>query len=818
MRGWPASTLLPDAARLNAARLGNSPALIAGSRTWSWRELDSRADAVAAGLRAAGIGPGGRVALLAPTSVDAIAFLHGAGRVGAIVVPLNDRLADAELAGFLADVDVSGVAAPAELAGRASRLGPVVLPLRDLTGRAIDRAPRPYEPDPGAPAAIVATSGTTGRPKGAILTHGQLAASAAAWNDFLPTATGWLASLSPAHVGGLGIVWRAARAGVPVAIPAGADPASLLAALSDPRVSHVSVVAVQLIRLLDELGDASAPPHLRAVLLGGGPVPPELISLALARGWPVVPTYGMTESASGVTALPTAEAAARPGSAGRPLPGVELRVVRPSADGVGEIEVRGPSVFRGYYGRPAETAAVLPADGWYRTDDLGSLDAAGYLTVADRRLDLIVSGGENIYPAEVEAVLAGHPAVADAGVAGRSDPTWGAVPIAAVVMGRLAEVADEEILAFCRERLARFKVPVAVYRVTNIPRTSAGKLDRRALRELLAAEPGGRPNGFAAAAAPASSVAPRAPSAALTSPVMPAASPASSASSTPPFRYLTRPDGLRIAYRRFEGTAARSVESQARGRLDFDAILLLHATLSNGLQLTRVARLLTERAPVLLPDRRGSGASGLPQPRPVSVGEQVSDMLALLHAEGAKRVLVVGHSFGGLLALALAAAEPCPVAAVVAYEPPMLEVIDAGRAGELTGIRARVAAAHASGGGPAAAETFLRAIGSSAMLDGLPSTQRSALLSRGDSVLADLGFLDRATFDPSRIRCPVTLVTGGGSEPFYAAIADALTKAVAGSRRVDIPGARHDTPITQPTEFAEVVLAAADPEAGSRGG
>ena len=793
MSGRPASTLLSDSARLNAARAGDSPAVIAGSRPWSWRELDLRADAVAAGLSAAGIGPGCRVALLAPTSVDAIAFLHGAGRIGAIVVPLNDRLADAELAGFLAEVDVAGVAAAAELADRASRLGPAVLSLQGLTDRPSDGAPRPYEPDPGAPAAVVATSGTTGRPKGAILTHGQLAASAASWNEFLPTATGWLASLSPAHVGGLGIVWRAARAGVPVAIPAGGDPASLLAALSDPRVSHVSVVAVQLTRLLDELGDASAPPHLRAVLLGGGPVPPELVSRALAGGWPVVPTYGMTESASGVTALPTAEAAARPGSAGRPLPGVELRVVRPSADGVGEIEVRGPSVFRGYYGRPAETAAVLPADGWYRTDDLGSLDAAGYLTVADRRLDLIVSGGENIYPAEVEAVLAGHPAVADAGVTGRSDPTWGAVPIAAVVMGPGPGATDEQLLAFCRERLARFKVPVVLFRVSKIPRSGAGKLDRRALRELLAPELAGRPN------APAS-----APS------ITPAATrAASTASPAPPIRYLARPDGLRIAYRRFDGPTRGSNEPASPGRPDFDAILLLHATLSNGLQLNRVARLLAERAPVLLPDRRGSGASSLPRPRPVSVGEQVADALALLDGEGVQRALVVGHSFGGLLALALAAAEPQRVAAVVAYEPPLLEVIDAARTGELAGIRARVAEAYSSGGGPAAAETFLRAIGSSAMLDGLPAAQRSALLSRGDGVLADLGFLDRATFDASRIGCAVTLVTGGDSEPFYGAIAEALTKAIAGSRRVEIPGARHDTPITQPARFAEVVLAAA---------
>jgi len=481
---------------------------------------------------------------------------------------------------------------------------------------------------------------------------------------------------------------------------------------------------------------------------------------------------------------------------------VELRVVRPSADGVGEIEVRGPTIFLGYYGRPAETAAVLSADGWYRTDDLGGLDAAGYLTVADRRLDLIVSGGENVYPAEVEAVLASHPAVADAGVTGRSDPTWGAVPVAAVVMGPGPGATDEQILAFCRERLARFKVPAALFRLPKIPRTEAGKLDRRALRELLAPELAGRPNAPAPSPSPGSSVQPG----------------ASSASSAPPFRYLARPDGLRIAYRRFDGPPWGSDELASLRSLGFDAILLLHATLSNGLQLSRVARLLAERARVLVPDRRGSGGSSLPHPRAISLDEHVSDALALLDAEGVERALVVGHSFGGLLALALAAADPGRVAAVVAYEPPLLEVIDAAGIGELAGVRARVAAAYSSGGGPAAAETFLRAIGSSAMLDGLPAAQRSALLSRGDGVLADLGFLERAAFDAGRIGCPVTLVTGGDSEPFYGAIAEALTKAIVGSRRVEMAAARHDTPITEPARFAEVVLDAAHPDDGPLGG
>ncbi len=209
--------------------------------------------------------------------------------------------------------------------------------------------------------------------------------------------------------------------------------------------------------------DAAAPPALRAILLGGAPIPPDLVRRATAAGWPVIPTYGLTEAGSGVTALPASESAATPGSAGRPLPGVMLRIAGPDPGGVGEIQVRTPAAFSGYLGREAESAAAFTADGWLRTGDLGRLDAEARLFVADRRDDLVVSGGENVYPAEVEAVLAAHPAIADAGVAGRPDSTWGAVPVAGIVLrpGAL-DPGDGALRAWCRERLAPAKVPGGV--------------------------------------------------------------------------------------------------------------------------------------------------------------------------------------------------------------------------------------------------------------------------------------------------------------------------------------------------------------------
>jgi len=764
----PSRALLASAAHRNAADFGDSPAVIAGSTTWTWRQLDAMADAVAAGLLASGLQAHDRVALLARSSGLAIALLHGAARVGVVVVPLNERLSSAEMAALLANVDVKHVVAAADFATTAKRLAARLLVLDDLASLA-DLAPAAPAPAAAAddPAVIVATSGTTGSPKGALLTHGQMAASAAAWNAFLPPATGWLASLSLGHVGGLGIVWRAALAGVPILIPATGDHESLQSALGKPPVSHASMVAVQLARLLDRGG--VSPDGLRALLLGGGPISADLVARAISAGLPLVPTYGMTESASGVTALPTLEAAARPGSSGKPLAGVELRIARPAEDGVGDIEIRGPSLFAGYVGRAAETAAAFTADGWYRTGDLGRLDDDGYLTVADRRLDLIVSGGENVYPAEVEAVLMSHPAIADAGVAGRPDAKWGAVPVAAVVLRAGAAATDEEVLSHCRQHLAGFKVPSRVVFLAELPRVGAGKLHREALRTLLAEQPPG----------------------------LPATAPRPTLSSV---RHLARPDGFRLAYRLLERP-----ESVAPDR---SIVLLLHATLSSGWQIKQLARLLAQSATVILPDRRGSGASRLEAPRPVSLVEQVADARALLDEFHVRRVTVFGHSYGAIVALALAAAHPDRVAAVIAYEPPLLGVVASSALVRPAAIAKLVLAAHAAGGAPAAAEAFLHAIGGDEVLGSASAATRAAILDEGDGVLADVGSIDAAAVTLSGVVCPVTLATGDESEPFYAQIADAAATSLPRAVRVRLPGLGHNAPITQPAAIAELVRSA----------
>ncbi len=491
-----AGLVLPIALRAHAASTLDAPAVLEQGRTWSFAELDARADELAAGLAACGVRPGDRVALLAAPSATAIALLAAAGRAGACVAPLGTRLTAPELAAAGLEIAPRLAVHDREHATMAVGLGVPSVGLEALAARAQGVLAPAIELDPDAPAVAVLTSGTTGQPKAALLSHAAMAASAGAWAAALPAATGWLLCLGLAHVAGLGVAWRAIGAGVPLRVVPAFDAEIVLDALRAGPASHVSLVPAQLARLLDAddstrrtTGNAAGP-GLRAVLLGGAPVPPALVTRALAAGWPVVPTYGLSEAGSGVTALATADAAARPGSAGRALPGVALRIADAAADGSGEIRVRTPAAFSGYLGQPEATAAAFDADGWLRTGDAGRLGADGFLSVLDRRDDLLVSGGENVVPAEVEATLAEHPAIAEAGVVGRPDVTWGAVPIAAVVLRPgVPAPTDDELQAFCRARLAPYKIPAAFVVVVALPRTASGKLRRTELQADLAGAP-----------------------------------------------------------------------------------------------------------------------------------------------------------------------------------------------------------------------------------------------------------------------------------------------------------------------------------------
>ncbi len=430
---------LDRSARLHPRRI----ALVDPGGEIGYAELRARAGAVAAALAERGVGAGDPVAIDAPAGIVHAVALHGAILAGAVAQSLPASGRDG--------VDVAPGTHYIEA-------GDVV---RAVAGAgawpAIRRAPR-------APLTRVLSSGTTGAPKPVELTAANhlWSALASALRLGVEADDRWLCCLPLNHVGGLTILLRSALYGTAAEIHPGFDLERVAAALASGRISIVSLVPTQLVRLLDA-GAAIERPRL--LLVGGGPLPADALAAAIQRGATVVGTYGLTEACSQVCTLAPSEAHAHPGSVGRPLLGVEVRIED------GQILVRGPNV----------APAAADADGWLRSGDLGRLDGDGFLRLAGRREDLIVSGGENVRPERVEAALRSLPGVADAAVVGVADREWGERVEAHVVLAAGAEPSTAELLERARAVLARHELPKRIHFRAELPRTATGKLQRRLL-------------------------------------------------------------------------------------------------------------------------------------------------------------------------------------------------------------------------------------------------------------------------------------------------------------------------------------------------
>lgn len=421
-----------------AREAGGHPALIVGARHYTFAELAGLAQARRAALD---LDPRTPHALIGSNTLDTVVTLYALLEARVPVLMLHPKLTEAERQ---AEIDATARAASAM---------------------------------PADAAAILYTSGTTGRARGAVLTRSALVASAQANADNLGWQDDdvWLAAMPIARVGGLSILTRSLIARRAVALAPAFDAATLPAAIEAQRVTILSVVPTMLALLLDAHPQWMPPPHLRVILLGGAAASTRLLARAAERGLPIVITYGCTETCSQVVATPYEHRfdTARHG-AGRVLAGAHLRIRD------GHIEVRGPMRMAGYLGEPP-----LDPDAWFDTGDLGELDADGNLHVLARQDDLIVSGGENVYPAEVERVLEDCPGIAAAGVFGVPEETWGQVVCAALVADGVAP-APQAITAFLAPLLARHKQPRRLYFVSALPQTAGGKLDRAALPALAA--------------------------------------------------------------------------------------------------------------------------------------------------------------------------------------------------------------------------------------------------------------------------------------------------------------------------------------------
>jgi O-succinylbenzoic acid--CoA ligase len=468
-----------------ARREPHALALRSDGQDRSFGELAERCEATALRLCTLGIEPGDRVAWLGAGSLRFAELLHAVQRLGATLVPLNARLAAAELRELLDDCRPRLLIFDAAASPLVSDASPGSVPTMEVEALQVLPArgelPRPRV-DPASIHTIVYTSGTTGKPKGAMLSHANHFASATASRANLGALPGdrWLAALPVHHVGGLSILLRGVIDGSAVVLHGGFDVDRVDRSLREDGVTLGSMVATMLKRLIDQAAGRPYPSSLRAMLIGGGPVPPSLLEQALSLGLPALATYGLTETASQAATWPLSKSSPGRAGAGRALGETRLRIADPDAEGHGEILVSGPTVMAGYFRRREESERAL-RDGWLHTGDIGHLDESGCLHVHDRRSDLIISGGENVYPAEVEAVLLSHPYVSEAAVYPLPDPEWGQRVSAAVVLHAGRRLRDGELRDWCATRLARFKLPRTIRFVTSLPRTASGKVKRRDL-------------------------------------------------------------------------------------------------------------------------------------------------------------------------------------------------------------------------------------------------------------------------------------------------------------------------------------------------
>jgi len=471
--------------------------------TWTYGEMQERIDRLAGNLQEGGVCHGDRVAFLGLNQPSFFLSLFATARLGAIFVPLNFRLTGPELAFIISDAGVHTVVADGMHQEVVDSIRADIPVRRFVSDQArdgwdpLESGGRPLaaaEPVGADEVAIIMyTSGTTGLPKGAMLTHANLW-----WNNtnamhqFDVMEDDVTLVVAPLfHIGGLNVTTLLTlQKGGEVVLHRMFDPSACIEDIARYGVTTMFGVPAMFLFMSQVPGfDQADLTTVRTLVCGGAPVPEPLIKLFNGRGVPINQGYGLTETAPMVSFLSPEWSLAKLGSAGKaPLFG-QIRIVdmenrtitAPDVDG--EVCTRGPNVMKGYWRRPDATAAAIDAEGWFHTGDIGHMDADGFLYIADRVKDMVISGGENVYPAEVESVLFDHPGVADVAVIGLPDERWGEAVVAIIAPHADAEITLEALREFAGERLARYKLPTRIEFVEVLPRNPAGKVLKFELRE-----------------------------------------------------------------------------------------------------------------------------------------------------------------------------------------------------------------------------------------------------------------------------------------------------------------------------------------------
>ncbi|WP_233713343.1 o-succinylbenzoate--CoA ligase [Lederbergia citri] len=465
-------------------------ALVFNDQTWTFREMKDIVHELATKISGYSVSRQSRVAILVKNRQTTVFLIHALQSIGAEIVFLNSRLTASELSYQIKDSGSSVLLYDQDFYTTVKDLEYLSI---DLNAYSIENIMTSSQKKLGnvrsdfdldETCSIMYTSGTTGKPKGVRQTYGNhwWSATGSSLNLGLQENDAWLCAVPIFHISGLSILMRSVIYGIPVFLMEDFNEKQANLFLQSGKVTIMSVVTATLNRMLTDLQNEIYHENFRCMLLGGGPAPLPLLEKCAAKNIPVFQTYGMTETASQIVTLSPEDSFAKLGSAGKPLFPAQIKIVRTdgkAADAreTGEIALKGPNITPGYLNQKH-----FLQDGWFLTGDLGYLDEDGFLYVQDRRSDLIISGGENVYPAEIEAVLIAHEAIDEAGVVGISDPTWGQVAYAFIVGKAFSE---EELLQFCRERLASYKIPKRFIQVKELPRNAANKLVREKLRLLI---------------------------------------------------------------------------------------------------------------------------------------------------------------------------------------------------------------------------------------------------------------------------------------------------------------------------------------------
>lgn len=449
----------------------------------SFRVLQDESATFARKLQTLGVKEGNHVGILSSNRPSFIIAVHALSYIGAVAVLLNVRLTKDEIHYQLIDSETSYVLTSPDIEQFARGID-VSIPVRTFSE--IDAfTPSPIsirtEISLDDPFTIIYTSGTTGFPKGVIHTYGNhwWSAVGSMLNLGTKDSDKWLATLPFFHVGGLSIFIRSVIYGIPVYVVEKFTEEAVHEAIMHKGITIASVVTVMLERLVRRLGDECYPSAFRCMLLGGSAASRTLLEEAKSKEIPVFQSYGMTETSSQIVTLAPRDALYKIGSSGKPLFPAQVTIRNQGADGIGEIHVKGPMITGGYYNKEKETENVF-SDGWLATGDLGLIDEEGFLYIVDRRKDLIISGGENVYPSEVEAALLKIDGINEAGVVGVDDAKWGATPAACIVTDDDTLTRDY-IVSRLKESLAGFKVPKQYYEIEALPRNASQKVKRNAL-------------------------------------------------------------------------------------------------------------------------------------------------------------------------------------------------------------------------------------------------------------------------------------------------------------------------------------------------